>query len=521
MSGSGISRFSGAGVAVLLVMAGVVAFVPTQADAVGSTYSGWVNREDATAPATATTYSWSGPDTGLRLSAFSGQLAVYTDSTQGQSLGANFVPPAGQTLHAGATYRAEASWSDPTPSVGRLVLWRDSTMCGKTEDQLFANFMYDPNPVTGTFHISEIEYDGSGNVTRFAATYEMNCQYVGGPPGFEGTVSVNATSPMAAVPDTPATPGPVTGLHATNVGPDGGGVNATTLSWTNPAGYGDVTVDMVQSSNVTKLPALLNSYLSRQYRGRSSSYHEDRIDFMDTRTYRVVPRGPSGRLGAPSLVTVLGTRLDIPDTRQKIMIGQEARFSGRLTESWDYVDFADVMNGPALAGRTVLLCRQSSVNYVDGDCTVVDRATTTTDGRFTLSVSPTSNHLYNVVVPATPQMVGNSSRVINALVAPRTDLRSADSERVSAPGSVPRGSLIHFSTSRARAGSRDFVRLQRFNGHSWRTVATKSLASGSGTRRLSLTYREHSRGLRTYRVVKPGDSHHINGQSRKVYIRVR
>jgi hypothetical protein len=78
-----------------------------------------------------------------------------------------------------------------------------------------------------------------------------------------------------------------------------------------------------------------------------------------------------------------------------------------------------------------------------------------------------------------------------------------------------------FSTSRARAGSRGFVRLQRFDGHSWRTVATKSLARGSGAHRLSLTYREQSRGLRAYRMVKPGDAHHINGQSRKVYIRVR
>jgi hypothetical protein len=504
---------------VLLVMAGLAGFVPAQADAVGGPYSGWVNREDATAPATATTYSWSGPDTGLHLSAFNGQLAVYTDSTPGQSLGANFVPPAGQTLHAGATYRAEASWSDPIPGVGRLVLWRDNTMCGKTEDQLFANYMDDPNPVSGTFHISEIEYDGSGNVTRFAATYEMNCQYVGGQPGFEGSVAVNATAPLAAVPDEPSTPGPATGLYATNVGPDGGGTNSTTLSWTNPAGFGDVTIDMVQSTNVAKLPALLDSYFTRQYRGRASSYYDPHVEFMDTRTYRVVPRGPTGRLGPPSLVRVLGTRLDIPNPKQKIMIGQEVQFSGRLSESWDYVDPADVMKGPGLVGRTVVLCRQSSVNYVDGDCTVVDRTTTTTDGRFTLSASPMSNHLYNVVVPATRQMVGNSSRVINALVAPRTDLRSADSERVSAPTSVRRGSLIHFSTSRARAGSRGFVRLQRFDGQRWRTVATKLL--GSGTRRLAVPYREYSRGLHAYRVVKPGDAHHINGHSRTVYIRVR
>lgn len=498
-----------------LLLGAVLVAVPAPAGATGGS-NGWVQREEAPAPATASTYSWSGPDTGLLLSAYPGQVTVSTDASQGQDFNANFVAPAGQSLQAGTTYGVNAWPRDPTAAAGRLLVWRDGTMCGKTPDEMFAGYV-PANPATGWFHVNEIEYDGSGQVTRFAATYEINCQYVGGPLGFEGSVAVNAAAAPALVPDAPATPGPVTGLTASNVGPDGSGANVTTLTWTNPAGIGEVDLGMVQSSNVSKLPALLGAYGTGLYRGTASRYRETRIDFMDTRTYRLVPRGPSGRLGPATLLTVMGTRLDIPDST-KITIGQEAEFSGRLSESWDYIKPADVMKGPALAGRTVVLCRQSSVNYVDGDCTVVDRTTTATDGRFTLSARPMRNNIYTVVVPATPQMLGNSSRVVNARVAPVADLRAPESERIAGRALVRRGAVIHFSTRRAPAGSTGVVRLQRFAGHRWHTVATRSLASGP--RRLAIPYRELSRGLHAYRVVKPGDAHHVNGYSKTVHVRV-
>ena len=499
-----------------LLLAGVIAAVPTQAGAVGVA-TGWVQREDATDPASDATYSWAGPDTGLRASAFSGQVSVWSDSAQGQDLTATFLPPAGQALQAGSTYVANAWPRDPTAAAGRLLVWRDGTMCGKTQDTLFLGYPGAPNPATGWFHVSDLAYDGSGQVTRFAATYEINCQFFGGPLGFEGSVAVNADASLAPVPDAPATPGPVTGLSASNVGPDGGGVNSTTLTWTNPAGTGDVDLGMVQSSNVAKLPDLLGAYGTALYRGTASRYHEGRIDFMDTRTYRLVPRGPSGRLGPASLLTVMGTRLEIP-TSKRIMIGQEADFSGRLSESWDYVKAADVMKGPGLGGRVVVLCRQAAVDYVDGGCTAVDRATTTADGHFTLSARPLKNNIYSVVVPATGAMLGNSSRVVNALVAPLTDLKAPESEQPAARALVRRGSVIHFSTARARRGSRDVVRLQRFDGHRWRTVVTRTLVAGS--RRVAIPYREQTRGLHSYRVLKPGDSHHVNGYSRTIHVRV-
>ncbi len=315
----------------------------------------------------------------------------------------------------------------------------------------------------------------------------------------------------------------MTDLKATNVGPNGGGgVNTTTLTWRNPAGFVDVNIDMVQSRNTALFPAMIGYFWNQRYRGGASSHRDAHVESMDTRTYRVVPRGPSGRLGPPTLLTVVGTRLSVPGQFGTVTMGQEVQFSGRLSENWDYVDPADILNGPGLVGRAIVMCRQSSVHYVDHECTTVDRTRTTADGRFTLSATPMENTLYSVMVPATSQMVGNISRVINAYVAPQTDLAAAESERASARASVRRGAVIHFTTSRSRAGSRGIVRLQRYDGHRWKTIATKRLTTrGSKARRLAIPYRERAVGRHLYRVVKPGDAHHVNGYSRKVRVRVR
>ncbi|RNL62015.1 hypothetical protein EFK50_09310 [Nocardioides marmoriginsengisoli] len=407
--------------------------------------------------------------------------------------------------------------NDATTTRGRIEVWRDGTICGKTREQLEKlGAEYEaPVPATGWFRVSEIEYGAYGNAIRFAATYEVNCQYVAGPPGYEGSVAVNGS--LAPVPPAPPTPGPVTGLKAVNEDPFSWGYNTTTLTWNGPAGF-DVNLERIQSSNHAKLHPVINAFDTLQYRGRAGRYVEGKIDFMDTRTYRALARGATGRLGPMTLLTVLGTRLSIPEPKQRITIGDEATFSGRLTEAWDYVRVADVMKGPPLAGRTVVLCRQSVLEDAQRACVPVDRTTTDADGRFTLSARPLKNSRYDIAVPPTPTMLGNSSRVINANVSPHADLRASAAEQ-NARSSVRRGSVIRFTTSRARAGSRGFIRLQRYDGRTWRTVATKKL--GTGGKRLAVPYREHKRGLQAYRVVKPGDAHHVNGYSRTVRVRVR
>ena len=115
-----------------------------------------------------------------------------------------------------------------------------------------------------------------------------------------------------------------------------------------------------------------------------------------------------------------------------------------------------------------------------------------------------------VLLPSAPDLVGNRSIVLFTGVAPQTDLRAA-ADRASRSGAlagtrgrVSAGSVIHFTTSRARRGSLGIVRLQHLSGGRW-----------------SISFRESTRGLHSFRLVKPADSHHVNGHSHIVKIRVR
>jgi hypothetical protein len=515
---------------------GLLSTAPADADAGTEGYGSWAYREDGTVPGTGTTYSWSGVDAGLNLGVASvdGAVArnvilVYGDPSLGHGLGAQITAPDGQIFEAGETYPVFVGLADPTARAGQLLIWREGTVCGKTFDEVSA-YRDLPEIATGTLHIGELERDQLGRVTRFAATYVLSCQLLGGPPGFEGSIAVNATAPAAAVPDAPVVPGPVTDLKATNVGPDKNENTTTTLTWHNPVGAVDAVVDMIQSEHPRKLPALVGGEYTRQYLGRAHRYRDDQVEFMDTRTYRVVPRGPSGRLGAPALVTVQGSRLDVKDwLTQTVTIGQQVQFSGKLRLSWDYDRAVDVMKGPGLARRVIRLCARPARNYAHQVCRPIDRTTTAADGSFTLSGTPLANSIYDFEVPATGRMVGNILRA-TAWVAPVTDLAAPESDavagsrfaRVGPRGSVRRGSVIHFSTVRAPAGSRGVVRLQRYDGDAWRTVLTKRFDTRrSGARRVAIPYRELRTGTHRYRVVKVADQRHVNGHSRTVQVRVR
>ncbi|WP_156391218.1 MULTISPECIES: hypothetical protein [unclassified Nocardioides] len=489
-------------------------------------------------PGTGMTYSWS-VDDGLQgwanWSTEMGGPTYLNIGTAGdyleRTMDVELSPPAGEILRAGVTFPVIVGRGKPPAGSGRVSPLREGTVCGTGRDQMAADARQSEVAI-GTVHIIELVSDEHAVLTRFAATYELSCQALGGQAGLEGSIAFNATAPLAALPDEPAAPGPITELAVANVGPQNGDQTTTTLTWQNPSGFGDVVIDMVQSEHPEKLPALVGTDFYGMYRGRANRYVARAVETGDTRVYRVVARGSSGRLGPPTFVTVQGSRLDIKDwLSQKVTLGEPIEFSGRLRLAWDYVDPRDAMKGPGLAGRLLILCSQSSVHYVDQDCSPVDRVRTGRDGRFSLSTTPVENSLYKIVVPATDRMVGNVSQVTaNALVAPVTDLTAPESEsvapspsaRTSARASVRRGSVVHFSTVRAPAGSRGVVLLQRYDGNAWRTVLTKHFDTRrTGARRLAIPYREWRGGRHAYRVVKLADKRHINGHSRTVQVRVR
>jgi hypothetical protein len=82
------------------------------------------------------------------------------------------------------------------------------------------------------------------------------------------------------------------------------------------------------------------------------------------------------------------------------------------------------MSGPALPGRTVVMCQQPAANVVTADCNPVDSTKTSADGRFTLSATPVANSWYSVVLPSSPDLLGNRSIAFFTGVTPQTDLRA-------------------------------------------------------------------------------------------------
>jgi hypothetical protein len=428
----------------------------------------------------------------------------------------------GGSLEAGRTYQVDAKADGVTHAEGFPTIaasdatarvLRNGETCGATEADM--ERWGAPNPVVGRLHVTELERDGSGTITRFAASYVLSCQSLTAPTaGLEGSISVNSVAAPAAVPDAPVTPGPLTGFTSTNVGPIGWGSNTTKLAWTKAPGTADVAVDMVQATDSSTMSPYVTWAIQRVAVATGGSHSETAVDWFDTRSYRVVPRGADGRLGAPRYVTVAGTRMSIPETPQRVVMGRSGRFGGRVTEALPGANTAHAMDGAPVVGKVMQVCRITSTHTIFDPCDEVDTVRTDSDGRFTMEVRPTSNTLYSIKMPATARVLGNLSAIQTTLVAPQTDLAA---QRVS----VSRRRALRFSTSAARAGTRGVVLLQRHSGGRWLTVARKRLStSGARTTRLSFTVRDRAVGTHDYRAVKPADARHTNGVSRVVHVRV-
>jgi hypothetical protein len=311
------------------------------------------------------------------------------------------------------------------------------------------------------------------------------------------------------------TPGPLTGFTASNVGPIGWGSNTTKLAWIKAAGTRDVAVDVVQATDASTMSSYVSWALQRVAVTTGVSLSEEAVDWFDTRTYRLVPRGADGRLGTPRYVTVVGTRMEIPLRPQRVVMGQSGRFGGRVTGALPGAHTAHAMEGAPVVGKVMQVCRITSTHTVFDPCDEVDRVRTDSDGRFTMEVRPTSNTLYSIKMPATSTVLGNLSAIQTTLVAPQTDLAA---RRVT----VRRNRALHFSTSAARVGTRGVVLLQRYSGRRWHTVKMRRLpTSGARNARLAITFRDRSVGAHLYRTVKPADARHTTGVSRVVRVRVR
>jgi hypothetical protein len=430
--------------------------------------------------------------------------------------------PAGRTLSAGESFAvasSDALSSDSEPGL-RVLEWDGDENYGRW---LHCGDSIDnppERPVTslGRFTVQQAVYDGAGHPVQFAVTFEQNCQDTE-QPSLEGSMAVTAADPAAPVPTASATPGPLTGVTITNhaPNPDRSASPDVYLSWTKPEGTPSTRTVISFAQPAPFLTNIL-SYTTI-YDGTDSSYVAPYwYEGISSYGFRLVPVSALGRLGTPTVVQLQGTRFYTKGSPRRLVMGQKAVLTGRLSKSLADPDVPDTNSGPGLVGRRIDI--YSRPRTADGRAPWVLEGHTTTgaDGRYEAAVAPRENSWYGAVFSGSSVDMANGDGVpFNVDVAPRTDLASNSRQ-------VRRHSKITLSTSRSTAGSRSIVLLQRYSAHAWHTVATRRIkpaVSGRTPQRQVLRYRVGARGTYVFRLAKPGDAKHVTGYSRTVRVKVR
>jgi len=229
----------------------------------------------------------------------------------------NLRAPAGEDFVAGTTYTGaqRASFAEP-PHPG-LDVYGDGRGC---------------NTVSGSFTVLEYEKDaGTGDVTRFAATFEQHCE--GGTAAARGTIAWNATrSPVTIASTTPATAildGPVT-------------VSGTLTDAAGPLVGAAVTVSRPAAGGGTvELPATT---------GAGGAFSVQDTIGSTTQTYTVDFAGDASHYPVSRTITVkpvkVATAFALSGPSSAVKRGASYTLSGKLKGA-----------GVGIAGATVTLTR--------------------------------------------------------------------------------------------------------------------------------------------------------------------
>jgi hypothetical protein len=165
-------------------------------------------------------------------------IAVKGTSAGSGSWNLFFEAPAGQTLQVGSYDSAVKEPATQTSLPGMFVTPLTTVQCFS---------------VTGHFTVLDIQRDGSGNVTSFAADFEQHCN--GATAGLRGKIRYNSTVPVDdPIVQTGAAQwvmqGDVATLDASGSDPGGAGVTLTGYQWTQLSGAG-VTLSDVTAAQPT------------------------------------------------------------------------------------------------------------------------------------------------------------------------------------------------------------------------------------------------------------------------------
>jgi hypothetical protein len=239
--------------------------------------------------------------------------------------------PEGEDFVAGTTYTdAQRAPFATAPHPG-LDVYGDSRGC---------------NTVTGSFTVLEIEKDaGTGEVTRFAATFENHCEGAG--PANRGTIAYNATkSPATITSTTPPTArvnGPVT-------------VSGTLADAAGPLAGAAITVSRPDGSGgTTSFPATT---------GVDGTWSVNDTIGTAVRTYTVEYAGDASHYAATTSISVAAVKaasilaLRAPTT---VARGHSYTLTGTLTSGGVAVPSATVtVTRTGLSGKRTLYVKTSS-----------------------------------------------------------------------------------------------------------------------------------------------------------------
>jgi subtilisin family serine protease len=301
-----------------------------------------------------------------------------------------------------------------------------------------------------------------------------------------GVVQGGSTSPnlllFAADVAPQGPPAPVTDLTVTP------GPGTASLSWTPPAGAGNVTVSVRAAAGATS-PATPTA--GTAVPSTSTSATETGLAGGTDYAFSVFAVDDEGRTAAPATTQLLGTQLSASPSSSAVTSGADVTVRGTLTQR---------TSGATVAAQPVqLLVRQRGTTA----WSVATTTTSSSTGVVSATHRPSSNADYALRFAGGGTLLGSTSGVT------AVDVRQAVSGAFNRT-SAPLGTTVYLSGTVSPSHARQPVVLQRLVSGAWQNVTSGTLSSNSTYR---FPVRPGSRGTYTYRVSRAADADHAAGLS--------
>lgn len=265
--------------------------------------------------------------------------------------------------------------------------------------------------------------------------------------------------------------------------------DTATVSWVTPSAFDLAKVVVVRRDRTSGQAVAI--YSGTGTSARSTGLVAGHAYSYEARSYDVL-----GNVSLPSTTgaSQSATSLVMPAS---VRYGTSARGTGVLTYA-----------GKPLASRTVSVFAQTVGTTT---WSRVASVATTSTGAFTYTVKPSRSTRYRVGYAGVGAVGGSYSTIRTVAVAPSVTITASRT-------SLYLGGTVTFGTKVGPSHSGRAVVLQRWNGKTWQTVATRTLSSSSTA---SVAVRPPVRGYSSYRWYIAAHTDHAAAVSSTLRVLVR